>query len=274
MSRASQSHTVHYMNIHGGVGGKGGEGGEQGGGGGAGEGPSINYAVGTGNITIHRRSAVSATDHTMPNTRCPAHIWAPPLLGTPPLSLAGCQHTDDDHPQFPHWLTRLWCDTGVVACGTASRQLILPPSRPILAHLALDESPYCRVGPERLGRFGASAESVSNAIPTKASFLEITYPPAAIQCPPTVSEVSIAVSFPSTWASPVPAPNPSATNPSQNPCCHAIPERIGGADASAKSVFPTKRRTAESIGEFVPNGISDKRRRSTESMPNHLPTQK
>ncbi|KAJ7836483.1 hypothetical protein B0H14DRAFT_2589699 [Mycena olivaceomarginata] len=52
MSRASQSHTVHYMNIHGGVGGRGGEGGEQGGGGGAGEGPSINYAVGTGNITI------------------------------------------------------------------------------------------------------------------------------------------------------------------------------------------------------------------------------
>ncbi|KAJ7680180.1 hypothetical protein B0H14DRAFT_3177456, partial [Mycena olivaceomarginata] len=43
---------INYMNIHGGVGGKGGAGGEQGGGGGAGEGPSINYAVEAGNITV------------------------------------------------------------------------------------------------------------------------------------------------------------------------------------------------------------------------------
>ncbi|KAF8143155.1 hypothetical protein K438DRAFT_651797 [Mycena galopus ATCC 62051] len=50
--RASESHTVNQLNIHGGIGGNGGAGGEQGGGGGTGEGPRINYAVEAENFTI------------------------------------------------------------------------------------------------------------------------------------------------------------------------------------------------------------------------------
>ncbi|KAF8217385.1 hypothetical protein K438DRAFT_1701902 [Mycena galopus ATCC 62051] len=84
--RASESHIVNHMNIHGDVGGIGGAGSEQGGSGGAGEGPGFNYAVEAENFIIFQNHGPGLEQQQMNSLEIEQSNTALALVRCPPPS--------------------------------------------------------------------------------------------------------------------------------------------------------------------------------------------